>query len=163
MLRPEASLSLAFLIVYDTWAGVKSGWSQRMKIDELMNKARDAAQNAYVPYSRFHVGAALMLENGAVITGANVENRSYGLSNCAERTAIFTAIAQGHRVFTALAIAGPDSKGYLSPCGACRQVISEFCSKDMPVYFDNGEGGFISSTVAQLIPMDSLQDLKDRK
>ncbi len=87
------------------------------------------ASSAYAPYSNFAVGAAILTTTGAIITGANVENASYGLSICAERAAVFAAVAAGHRDFTALAIA---TSGGASPCGACLQVLAEFC-KDLPI------------------------------
>jgi len=133
-----------------------------MNAVELMRAARQAAENAYAPYSRFRVGAALEMVDGSVVLGVNVENRSFGLSNCAERTALYTALTQGKRNVKAIAIAGPDAQGPLPPCGACRQVISEFCPSDTPVYFDDGRGGHVESTVAELYPFDSLKDLLDR-
>jgi len=133
-----------------------------MNAVELMRAARQAAENAYAPYSRFRVGAALEMVDGSVVLGVNVENRSFGLSNCAERTALYTALTQGKRNVKAIAIAGPDAQGPLPPCGACRQVISEFCPSDTPVYFDDGRGGHMESTVAELYPFDSLKDLLDR-
>jgi len=106
----------------------------------LLQAARDAALRAHAPYSRFRVGAALAGPFG-VICGCNVENASYGLSFCAERTAIVSAVAAGHRVFTRLAIALPDapadaSPGAFMPCGACRQVLAEFVGPDFPVIID---------------------------
>ena len=94
------------------------------KYDHLFLQALEAAENAYAPYSHFRVGAALLLDDGSIVTGVNVENRSYGLTNCAERTAIFHAVATGKRSFTAIAIATPDADYPVGPCGACRQVIS---------------------------------------
>ncbi|MCK5249584.1 MAG: cytidine deaminase, partial [Spirochaetaceae bacterium] len=117
---------------------------------ELMNKARKAAENAYAPYSKFRVGAALQMADGTVITGVNVENRSYGLSNCAERTALFTAMTIGNKDVRGIAVAGPDAWEPLPPCGACRQVISEFCTPDTPIYYDDGEAGFVISSVGEL-------------
>ena len=90
------------------------------KYDNLFEQAMEAAKNAYAPYSHFRVGAALLLDDGSVVTGVNVENRSYGLTNCAERTAIFRAIAMGKKKFTAIAIATPDADYPVGPCGACR-------------------------------------------
>ena len=92
---------------------------------DLLRAARQARQHAYAPYSKFAVGAALLTKDGDVVTGANVENASYPVGMCAERTALFAAAAQGHRSFDAIAIAGPEGVA-LTPCGACRQALSEF-------------------------------------
>ena len=89
----------------------------------LFEKALEASKHAYIPYSHFPVGAALLTEDGNIITGANIENRSFGLTNCAERSAIFTAASQGVRTFIAIAIATPASDYPVGPCGACRQRI----------------------------------------
>lgn len=132
-----------------------------MKPGELMKKAQTAAMRAYAPYSNFRVGAAVELENGNVVTGVNVENRSYGLTLCAERTAICSAVSQGQRRIAAIAVAGLDAKKPLSPCGACRQVLSEFCHPDTPLYFDNGADGYIVSSVGELFPHDALHDLRE--
>ena len=94
----------------------------------LIAAARRAARAAYAPYSRFRVGAAVLAGSGKIFTGANVENASYGLSNCAERTAIFRAVAEGERKIVAVAVYTPTRKPTL-PCGACRQVIHEFGPK----------------------------------
>ncbi len=134
-----------------------------MNAEELMKEAAKAAKNAYAPYSKFRVGAALQMADGTVITGVNVENRSFGLSNCAERTAIFTAVNLGRTDITGIAIAGPDAWEPLPPCGACRQVITEFCPADIPVYYDNGNGGFITSSVGELYPANSLMDMAEKK
>jgi len=91
---------------------------------ELLRAAQDARKHAYAPYSKHTVGAALLTEGGEIVTGANVENASYPVGMCAERTALYTAVAQGHRSFQAIAIAGPEKA--ISPCGACRQALSEF-------------------------------------
>jgi cytidine deaminase len=132
-----------------------------MEEAELMSAARRAAEKAYAPYSRFRVGAALLLSDGTVVPGTNVENRSYGLTNCAERTAIFTAVAAGRRDFTALAVACPDAEYPVSPCGACRQVLSEFTDPDFPIYFAGGRGGTVSTTTGELFPHDALHELAD--
>ena len=92
---------------------------------DLIEAARAARGHAYAPYSKFAVGAALLTSSGDVITGANVENASYPVGMCAERTALFAAVATGHRAFDAIAIVGPEGVA-LSPCGACRQALSEF-------------------------------------
>ena len=127
-----------------------------------MGEARKAAENSYAPYSKFRVGAALAMADGEIITGVNVENRSYGLSNCAERTALYTALTRGLRDVKAVAIAGPDAWEPLPPCGACRQVLSEFCTPDTPVYYDDGKGGFVTSSIGELYPADALKDLSNR-
>lgn len=101
---------------------------------QLAQLAREAATHAYAPYSRYLVGAALLTEHERVFSGCNVENASYGLTNCAERTAIFKAISEGVRTFSALAIAAGDAESLPYPCGACRQVIAQFCKGDFPIY-----------------------------
>lgn len=133
-----------------------------MKASDLMKDARQAAENAYAPYSKFRVGAALQMSDGSVITGINVENRSFGLSNCAERTALFTALTMGRKDVVAIAVAGPDAWEPLPPCGACRQVISEFCGPETPIFYDDGNGGFVTSSVAELYPANSLMDLSTK-
>lgn len=129
---------------------------------ELMNLAKEASERAYAPYSNFRVGAALLCDDGQVIQGCNVENRSFGLTNCAERSAIFYAVSQGLENFKALAIYGADTEKILPPCGACRQVITEFCGGDFPVYMSKGEE-VITMSLAELMPFDSLQDLKGQE
>jgi cytidine deaminase len=111
----------------------------------LLQKAREAAERAYVPYSRFRVGAAI-LAGGSVFTGCNVENASFGLTICAERNTIFHAVAAGHRRIDALAVACIDATrggpiGLRMPCGACRQVMAEFGVDDLPIEID-GVGAF---------------------
>ncbi len=108
-------------------------------MDELIQKARKALAQSYSPYSRFAVGAALLAADGSVYTGCNIENASYGATVCAERTALFKAVSEGRRAFTALALAATRS---VPPCGMCLQVLSEFCDRDFPVYaaaIDPGE------------------------
>ncbi|MCR5002696.1 MAG: cytidine deaminase [Lachnospiraceae bacterium] len=103
-----------------------------MNKEELIKEAIEARKTSYSPYSDFKVGAALCTRGGRVIRGSNIENASYGLSNCAERTAIFKAVSEGFRDFEAIAIIGgtedgDETEGYAYPCGACRQVMREFC------------------------------------
>ncbi|VGO15534.1 Cytidine deaminase [Pontiella desulfatans] len=121
-----------------------------MKPNELIEAAIQAAGNAHAPYSGYHVGAALLCVDGTVFTGCNVENASYGLTNCAERTAIFSAVAAGHKEFKAMAIAATKEPTPF-PCGACRQVMAEFCGPDLPVYVAQAEG-FEATTLGELLP-----------
>jgi cytidine deaminase len=127
-----------------------------MTIDHaaLLNAADAAAAKAYVPYSKFHVGAALLAEDGTIFPGCNVENVSYGLTNCAERTAIYSAVVSGHQRFTAIAIVqGSNPVGNAEPCwpcGACRQVLSEF-NPDLEVIFREGNGHRVTS-LRELLP-----------
>jgi len=125
----------------------------------LIEAAREAARHTYSPYSRFPVGAALLCGDGTVITGANVENRSFGLTNCAERSALFAAVSQGKRDFRAIAVFCPQSEVPVSPCGACRQALSELCPNDMPVYYAGRDGRAATTTIGELLPQDSLHDL----
>ena len=117
---------------------------------ELVKLAIAAATNAYAPYSHFKVGAALLTTGGKVFTGCNVENASYGLTICAERVALCKAVSSGERAFAALAVTA-DTNDYCSPCGACRQVLAEFCS-DAKVYMANRQGAYRETTVAKLLP-----------
>ena len=120
--------------------------------NELLAAAKLACEHAYAPYSNFRVGAAVMLESGEVFSGCNVENASYGLTNCAERTAIFSAIAaRGGRQVRIRAVAVVNDRGVAcSPCGACRQVISEF-GPDAEIFY-LGPQGIQSSSMRQLLP-----------
>jgi cytidine deaminase len=109
---------------------------------ELMQIATEARKMAYAPYSGFFVGAALLAENGQVFTGCNIENASYSPTNCAERTAIFKAISEGVRSFSAIAICGGHGEvlePICAPCGVCRQVMSEFCDPDFRVVLGTPE------------------------
>jgi cytidine deaminase len=126
----------------------------------LFALALEAARSSYSPYSRFRVGSALVAEDGTVFTGANVENRSFGLTICAERSALVTAISAGHRAFTRIAVATPDSKGPVSPCGACRQVLSEFMAPGARVTFGASRDELVETTIGALLPFDALHDLK---
>jgi cytidine deaminase len=119
--------------------------------ENLMREAHRAREKAYTPYSLFKVGAALLTEDGEIIHGCNIENASYGLSNCAERTALFKAYAEEKTTFKAMAVVG-QTEGPISPCGACRQVMMELCPPDMPVYLGNLKGNLFVTTVAELLP-----------
>jgi cytidine deaminase len=133
--------------------------ASKEQMDSLFEQARTAADFAYAPYSNFRVGAALLAADGTVFTGCNVENRSFGLTVCAERNAVFQGVAKGQRNFTALAISTPDSETPVGPCGACRQVLSEFMSPPAQVRF-GGSNGQVDTTMGELLPYDSLHDLK---
>ncbi|MBQ9061723.1 MAG: cytidine deaminase [Eubacterium sp.] len=159
---------------------------------KLQRESVRARRNSYAPYSNFAVGAALLASDGSIYTGCNIENASYPLGNCAERTAFFKAVSEGKRHFTAIAIAGgPAASGgraasdgraasggragsiwtdaerasgddecaeaaeglaYCPPCGACRQVMREFCGPDFRILFSDGQGGFTVRTLAELLP-----------
>ncbi len=118
--------------------------------EKLLLSALEAKENAYAPYSSFPVGAALLTKGGRVFTGCNIENASYGATNCAERTAIFKAISEGEKEFIALAIVS-NHPGYTFPCGICRQVIYEF-SRDIQIIFENNKGEILSLSIKDLFP-----------
>jgi cytidine deaminase len=122
-----------------------------MDVKMLVEKAIEAREKAYVPYSKFKVGAALLTENDQVFLGCNVENASYGLTNCAERTAIFKAVSEGEKKIKAIAVVG-DTEGPISPCGACRQVIAEFCDKDTKIILANLKGDIAETTIQEILP-----------
>ncbi|WP_391115816.1 cytidine deaminase [Psychrobacillus sp. L3] len=124
-----------------------------MNKELLMESARKMKTTAYAPYSNFPVGAALLLNDGTVINGVNVENVSLGATNCAERTAIFTAIANGYKKgdFQAIAVAG-NTVDFLPPCSLCRQVLAEFCLPEMPVYLTNEKKNILELTLKELLP-----------
>ncbi len=124
-----------------------------MKYTKLIEEARAARDLAYAPYSKFQVGAALECSDGRVFRGCNIENASYGLCNCAERTAFFSAMAHGYRPgdFTALAVIG-DTEGPIAPCGACRQVILELGGNELPVVLSNLKGEVMETTAAAQLP-----------
>lgn len=129
-----------------------------METQELIRKALEVRQKAYAPYSDFMVGAALLCKDGRIFTGCNIENASYGATNCAERTAFFKAVSEGYREFTAIAIAGgrkeAQSLEYCAPCGICRQVMSEFCDPDaFLVILPRSEEDYKSYTLGQLLPL----------
>lgn len=120
---------------------------------QLMEAAKNVLDKAYVPYSNFPVGAALLMNDDQVITGVNVENVSFGATNCAERTAIFTSVSQGYppKSIQAIAVAGI-TESFLSPCSICRQVMVEMCEPDVPVFLTRKDGEILETTVAQLVP-----------
>ena len=126
-----------------------------MTPEKLCSLAIDAMQHAYVPYSGFRVGAALLCKDGTVYQGCNIENAAYSPTNCAERTAFFKAVSEGHRSFSAIAVCGGKDgvlTGAFPPCGVCRQVMREFCDDDFVIYLVTGNGTHEALTLAQLLP-----------
>lgn len=125
-----------------------------MTSKELIATAKLSAQNAYSPYSKFCVGAALLCDDGTIYTGCNIENASFGVTCCAERVALFKAISEKKRSFTDIAIVGgknSDFDSICTPCGVCRQAMSEFCTPELKIHLcDNGK--IITLTLAQLLP-----------
>lgn len=122
-------------------------------IDNLVQAAKDIKKNSYSPYSNFPVGSAILMNDGQVFTGVNVENVSFGATNCAERSAIFTAISHGYQPKTieAIAVSG-DTEDFLPPCSICRQVMVEFCNADTPVYLTRKDGQVLETSVSELVP-----------
>ncbi|XP_037075246.1 cytidine deaminase-like [Pollicipes pollicipes] len=124
-------------------------------IAQLVASSLEAREQAYCAYSQFAVGAALLCADGHVVTGCNVENASYGLTNCAERTAVFRAVAEGRRRFSAVAIAAEMGDVFVGPCGACRQVLAEF-NPEMPVILAKPDGQTKRTSMKELLPMPFL-------
>lgn len=122
-----------------------------MTYESLIEEAKKAKEFAYVPYSTFAVGAALLTKEGDIFHGCNIENASYSLGNCGERTAFFKAVSEGNTEFSALAVVA-DSERPVPPCGACRQVMAEFCAPDMLVLLANMNGDVKETTVEGLLP-----------
>lgn len=123
-----------------------------MDYKDLIEKAIEARELAYCPYSNFKVGAAVLFEDGKIYTGCNIENASYGGTNCAERTAIFNAVSQGNRKLKAIALIG-DTKAFTYPCGLCRQVISEFVeNKDTKIIIIKNKDEYILKTFEEIMP-----------
>lgn len=127
--------------------------------DKLIEEAINAREFAYVPYSNFKVGAAVLMEDGSIYSGCNIENASFGATNCAERTAIFKAISEGKKEIKALAEIG-DIETYTMPCGICRQVISEFISEDIDVILIKNKNDFVIKKFSEIFPLSfSKKDL----
>lgn len=130
---------------------------------ELIALAVEARKQSYAPYSGFHVGAALLGKSGKVYQGCNVENAAYTPTNCAERTAVFKAVSEGEREFSAIAIVGgkgEELSEFCAPCGICRQVLAEFCDGDFPVVLGTPEN-YQVYTLAELLPFSfGKSDLK---
>lgn len=126
-----------------------------MSAEQLLTMAQEAMTHAYAPYSGYKVGAALLCGDGTVYGGCNIENASYSPTNCAERTAFFQAIYDGHRDFVAIAVVGGKDgviTGAFPPCGVCRQVMREFCGDEFVVYIGGKNGAYETLTLAQLLP-----------
>lgn len=126
-------------------------------IKELIQKAIEAKSKALPTYSNFHVGAALLTESGQIYLGANIENSSYSLTICAERTAAFAAILDGHRKFKAIALTG-DTEDFLPPCGACRQVLADLCGTELDVILVNGKNETKVLKLKDLIPLSFSEE-----
>ena len=126
-----------------------------MTPEALVQEAIQAMQNAYVPYSGFKVGAALLTKAGKVYRGCNIENAAFGPSNCAERTAFFKAVSEGERDFAAIAVVGGKDgivTDIFPPCGVCRQVMQEFCAPDFMIYMGRGNGSYEPVRLDALLP-----------
>ncbi|MBO5130118.1 MAG: cytidine deaminase [Oscillospiraceae bacterium] len=127
-----------------------------MTPEKLMDLAKEAMTHSYCPYSGYKVGAALLCDDGRVYQGCNIENSAYGPTVCAERTAMFKAVYDGQRDFTAIAICGGKNgviTGRFPPCGVCRQVMAEFCKEDFRIYLTDDRGGIESHTLKELLPL----------
>ena len=122
-----------------------------MATTKLIDLAIETSKKAYVPYSHFPIGAVLVAKNGQIFTGVNIENASFGLTNCGERTAIFKAISEGVTEFEELIVYGETQKP-VSPCGACRQVMAEFFSQDLKVTLVAKDKSTVVMTVKELLP-----------
>ena len=122
-----------------------------MATTELIDLAIETSKKAYVPYSHFPIGAVLVAKNGQIFTGVNIENASFGLTNCGERTAIFKAVSEGVTDFEKLIVYG-ETEQPVSPCGACRQVMAEFFSKDLKVTLVAKDKSTVVMTVRELLP-----------
>ncbi|GAB2555168.1 cytidine deaminase [Gracilibacillus alcaliphilus] len=125
--------------------------------NKLITEAKLAREKAYVPYSKFQVGAALLDTEGNIFHGCNIENAAYSMCNCGERTALFHAYANGSRSFSMMAVVA-DTDRPVSPCGACRQVMAELCEADMPVILTNLHGDVLETTVGALLPGAFISD-----
>lgn len=126
-----------------------------MDYETLIQKALEMLELSYVPYSHFHVGAALLSESGKVYGGCNIENSSYSPTNCAERTAFFKAVSEGVKDFDAIAVVGGHDgivKDFCPPCGVCRQVMREFCSKDFKIILAKTTKEYKVYTLEELLP-----------
>ena len=122
---------------------------------DLFTLAKDTMKNSYAPYSNYNVGAVLLCKNGNIYKGCNIENASYSVTNCAERTAIFSAIANGEKEFESICVVGGKNgeiTDYAMPCGVCRQALAEFCDADFKVYVGKNEEDIKEYTLSELLP-----------
>ncbi|MBE0068193.1 cytidine deaminase [Thermoanaerobacterium thermosaccharolyticum] len=122
-----------------------------MDYQKLLEMAKEVREKAYVPYSHFKVGACVITDNGNTYKGCNIENSSYGLTNCAERTALFNAYSNGDRKIKAIAVVA-DTDGPVSPCGSCRQVMYELGGEDLTVILGNMKGDYVVKKAKDLLP-----------
>ena len=125
-------------------------------IKDLISKAAEMRKFSYTPYSKFNVGAALLAKNGSIYTGCNIENASYSVTNCAERTAFFKAVSENVKEFDAIAIVGghaeADELDFCFPCGVCRQVMSEFCDDDFMVIVAKSQTEYKVYSLPEVLP-----------
>jgi cytidine deaminase len=140
------------LVSWPAWI-LKNNWKddETMDMQTLLDQAIEARKKAYTPYSNFQVGAAVLTKDNHVFQGCNIENASYGLTNCAERTAIFKAVSEGKKEIEAIVVVG-DTEGPISPCGACRQVMAEFCDGNTKIILTNLKGDRVETTINELLP-----------
>jgi len=132
-----------------------------MNYAELLQIAHKAKKNSYSPYSKFRVGAVLVTDEGNMYTGVNVENSSYGLTNCAERTAVFKAVTEGEKKFRTIVLVS-DAEDFISPCGACRQVLMEVCGKDLEVVMSNNQNEIRILKLEELLPLSFNKEHLDK-
>lgn len=126
-----------------------------MNKKDLFVLAKETMQNSYAPYSKYNVGAVLLCKNGNIYKGCNVENASYSATNCAERTALFSAISNGEKEFSAICVVGGKNgeiTDYAMPCGVCRQALSEFCGADFKIFVGISENDIKEYTLGELLP-----------
>lgn len=124
---------------------------EAMDYKELIKEALEARKNAYSPYSNFNVGSAVLMENGKIYSGCNVENASYGATNCGERTAIFKGVSEGNRKILAIAIVGDETE-YTYPCGICRQVLVEFSDEDTKIIIAKNKDDYLVKALGDILP-----------
>ena|SRR5699024_10063640 len=130
---------------------ITEGVNNMNRSEQLIEQAKEAREHAYVPFSKFKVGAAVRTQSGNVYFGCNIENSSFPLTCCAERTAIFKAVSQGEREFTDIAVIA-DTEDVVSPCGACRQVMAEFFTDEVGIYLSNLNGAVKRTTLEEILP-----------